>query len=1033
MLVTAMMNATAQENSAGNGEAGKVFWKEDFSGGKMPEGWKNVDSSKNGCEWICTNQPYPGSYQYQQQAPPIASRSRGYYLQYQPGYIVDEDQPRWEKKGIYPDAYIQTAPINCSGKKSVVLRFEQTFRWNGKHTAAGAGLYAGISIDGLHWTDFNVMDNVPPATDMFSPLNEEINISKIAAGQPAVYIRFYWKGIYSWYWMIDDIELATAYDRDIGITRLVSHQETGNIFSKKDILTVSIKNTGSGDINTAFGVSCRVDGGKPVMVTVQADRQPLAPGAEREVHFPGIDLSGSAAHRLVFYTALTGDRRPENDTLREKIYAAETTIGKVTGFAPSNNEFTFTCGQSKVKVIFYKEDIFRIWGAPDGEFTNPAGNEIVVSDDRKISKVNWKNKGTYYELQTPACILRAYKAPLHFALYDKTNTRLVWEEEKGLSFGARTTQTLKRQPGEYFYGCGMQNGYFSHRGKKILIEKGGGWNDGGRANPAPFYMSTAGYGAFRNTFDAGVYDFKDTLTFSHNENRFDCFYFYGPSLKRILNDYTAVTGRPFLPPRWGLGMGDSNCYNRKGVRTPDVVHLIADEYIKYNMPRGWILPNDGYGCGYVGLDSTVKELAQRGFHTGLWTENGLAKIAREVGTDGTRLCKLDVAWVGPGYKFALDACRAAYDGIQDNSNARGFVWSVMGWAGTQRYSTVWSGDQGGNWEYIRFHIPTVIGSGLSAFNCATGDVDGIFGGSDSTYTRDLQWKCFIPVFMAMSGWAKQSRQPYVFGEPYTDINRKYLMLKMQLTPYMYTYCDVAHETGVPAVRAMVLEYPEDPVTRGVSTQYQFMCGQWLLVAPVYKSEDRRDSIYLPKGKWIDYWDGKTYAGGRWLNDYPAPLAKLPLFVKAGAILPMYPKMYYDGQRPADTLTLDIYPRGHTSFDLYEDDGATQAYDRGAFAKTLITVDEQSAGTGPTVITVHTARGEYKGKYEKRAYLLKVHTGKVAKGISLNGRKLERYASAAALNESPEGWYFDAAEKMGVIQVKTPYLSTGKDQKTEIRF
>lgn len=119
------------------------------------------------------------------------------------------------------------------------------------------------------------------------------------------------------------------------------------------------------------------------------------------------------------------------------------------------------------------------------------------------------------------------------------------------------------------------------------------------------------------------------------------------------------------------------------------------------------------------LDSTVKELRKRGFYTGLWTENGVDKIATEVGKYGTRLCKLDFAWVGPGYKYALDGCRAAYNGIENNSNSRGFVWSVMGWAGTQRYSVVWSGDQKGNWEYIRFHIPTVIGSGLSAFNCAT--------------------------------------------------------------------------------------------------------------------------------------------------------------------------------------------------------------------------------------------------------------------------------------------------------------------------
>ena len=132
--------------------------------------------------------------------------------------------------------------------------------------------------------------------------------------------------------------------------------------------------------------------------------------------------------------------------------------------------------------------------------------------------------------------------------------------------------------------------------------------------------------------------------------------------------------------------------------------------------------------------------------------------------------KLDVAWVGRGYQFALNGMRDAYEGIEKNSDARGFVWTTCAWAGAQRYSTIWSGDQSGNWEYIRFHIPTVIGAGLSGFNAATGDVDGIFGGSAQTQVRDLQWKCFTPVLMIISGWSKQTnlmKQPWIFGEPYT--------------------------------------------------------------------------------------------------------------------------------------------------------------------------------------------------------------------------------------------------------------------------
>ncbi|MEO7210392.1 MAG: TIM-barrel domain-containing protein, partial [Chitinophagaceae bacterium] len=409
--------------------------------------------------------------------------------------------------------------------------------------------------------------------------------------------------------------------------------------------------------------------------------------------------------------------------------------------------------------------------------------------------------------------------------------------------------------------------------------------------------------------------------------------------------------------------------------------------------------------------------------------NGLDKIATEVGEYGTRLCKLDVAWVGPGYRYALNACKAAYTGIENNSNARGYVWSVMGWAGTQRYSTIWSGDQSGNWEYIRFHIPTIIGAGLSGFNAATGDVDGIFGGSDSTYTRDLQWKCFTPVFMVMSGWAKKDKQPYISDEPFRSINRKYLDLKMRFTPYMYTLSENAHETGVPASRAMVLEFPEDPVTWGTQTQYQFMNGEWLLVAPVYKSEGKRDSIYLPEGKWFDYWNGKMYEGNQWLNNFAAPLEKLPMFVKNGAILPMYPLMNYDGERKADTLTLKIFPYKKSSFELYEDDGITREHRYGAYAKTRIEVNAEKNIS----VIINAATGSYTGMYSKRVYLVEMHVS-VPLGVSLNNTSIQKYLTRDALdNATIPGYFYDNQKEGGTLCIITPYLSTSQKQTMEVLF
>jgi hypothetical protein len=158
-------------------------------------------------------------------------------------------------------------------------------------------------------------------------------------------------------------------------------------------------------------------------------------------------------------------------------------------------------------------------------------------------------------------------------------------------------------------------------------------------------------------------------------------------VRDVLARYTEWTGRARMLPRWALEYGDADCYNdgdnvkKPGTvpkgwsdgptgKTPDVIETVARKYREHDMPGGWILPNDGYGCGYTALPETVQGLAKYGFRTGLWTENGVEKMAWEVGTAGTRVQKLDVAWTGKGYQFSLDANKSAYDGILNNSDGR---------------------------------------------------------------------------------------------------------------------------------------------------------------------------------------------------------------------------------------------------------------------------------------------------------------------------------------------------------------------------
>lgn len=807
-------------------------------------------------------------------------------------------------------------------------------------------------------------------------------------------------------------------NKDIGATALTSPAEFVSTFSTNTPISFKLTNNGLTEINEDFEVKYSVDNSVFVTETIEASTNPIPSFSSYDVDFPSVDLTGADIHTFQLITALSGDENTANDTLFATSSLNAVMLGDITNIDNSNGEITISSGVSRVKIKFYRQDIFRVEAAPTGIFEDNTDGEITVHDEAFMQNISLTDEGDYHAISSSQLTIRAYKSPLILALYDNDGNQ-IWEESQPLTFGQQSYQRLSSDTDEHFYGCGMQNGYFAHKNKNIKIENiYGDWGDGDVPNPAPFYMSTAGYGVFRNTYEKGEYSFFSNTTTRHQENRFDAYYFYGPGLKEVLEGYTYVTGRPFMMPRWGLEFGDADCYNDTGT-TADVIAQIAEPYRNRDMPGGWILPNDGYSCGYENLEFVVEELDDLGFYTGLWTEDGVGNIAYEVGTAGTRCVKLDVALVGPGYRSAFNSGLSAFNGIEDNSNDRGYIWTVAGWAGTQRFATLWSGDQHGNWENIRFHIPTVIGSGLSGFNAATGDIDGIYSGSGATYVRDLQWKCFTPAMMTISGWANAGKQPWSRGEPYTTYNREYLKLKMQLTPYLYTYSYIAHQTGVPTARAMVLEFPDDPMTYDNTTQYQFMSGEYFLVAPVYSNTTTRDDIYLPEGTWIDYWDGTRYEGPTTLNDYDAPLEKLPLLVKGGAIIPMYPVMLHDRELPKDVITYDIYPKGNSSFTMYEDDGHSKDYRNGMFAQTEIEVSSAASGIDqPIVINVGATTGEYEGKLQERNHIFQVHSAAEPMTVKLDGTDLQEYENQADWENATTGWYYASMDKKGIAYVKT---------------
>ncbi|MFE2386152.1 glycoside hydrolase family 31 protein [Streptomyces misionensis] len=698
-----------------------------------------------------------------------------------------------------------------------------------------------------------------------------------------------------------------------------------------------------------------------------------------------------------------------------------TDAGDLTSFSGRDGSYTIRAGRLMARADFLSGGQLRLQADPSGSLSDPAGTGIVREQPAVDRHTSSFDAGAYYGIRSSAAVLRVYKKPLRFGLYKADNRTRIWQEDKPLRWSTGgMRQSLDRGADEQFFGGGEQNGSFSHRGQTMYVANSFDWDEGGYNNSQPFYLSSAGYGVLRNTFAPGVYSFGSPVTTGQQERRLDAYYFLGDA-KQVIGAYTKLVGRPFMPPVYGLEPGDSDCYlhnaNRGERHTLDALKT-ADGYVDHQMPLGWMLVNDGYGCGYENLPQTAQGLKGRHAQLGLWTQDGIDKLADQVKA-GQRVAKLDVAWVGNGYRFALDACDAAKKGIEDNSDARGFVWLPVSWAGAQRCGVLWSGDQQLSWDYIRWQIPTYAGATMSGIAYNTGDVGSIYRHDAKMYARDLQWKAFLPAIMTMDGWATDlttkkpaDQQPWLDGEPYTSINRKYLQLKERLLPYMYTLSRQAADTGVGAVRPLWLEYPDDPGSLGADATYEFLSGPDFLVAPVYQDTDTRDGIHLPKGTWTDYWTGRTYQGPTTVNGYHAPLDTLPLFVREGAIVPMWPKGTTSWQtRDRHELDWDLYPSTHATshYTLYEDDGVTRDFAKGAAATQRVSVRRDAGGT---TVSVGASKGTYARKVAARTYRFTVHGSAAPARVLVNGHQLPSSA-----------WSFDAATR--VTTVTTASLPTDR--------
>jgi len=343
----------------------------------------------------------------------------------------------------------------------------------------------------------------------------------------------------------------------------------------------------------------------------------------------------------------------------------------------------------------------------------------------------------------------------------------------------------------------------------------------------------------------------------------------------------------------------------------------------------------------------------------------------------------------------------------DRPQQRVFLLCRSGAAGMQRFgSTTWTGDVNNDFRTLEAQIPLGLNTGMSGVPYWGTDVGGFFHSVPATgelYARWFQLGAFSPIFRS-HGWVWREHVPWAHGPRVEAICREYAELRYRLLPYTYTLAWQAHEDGLPLMRPLVLNYPDDP--RVWALGHQFLWGDDLLVAPVTREGATTWAVYLPAGVWYDFWTGARHAGPGGIT-VEAPLERLPLFVRAGAIIPMGPVMQHSSERPLDELTLRVHPEGTTRFTLYEDDGRTQGYREGRYARILF---ECVAAPDAVTVRIGAATGDASVVPARRRYHLEMG-GPAPRAVVVDGHgELPR-------REGPEatgaGWWVDARGFTGV--------------------
>lgn len=734
-----------------------------------------------------------------------------------------------------------------------------------------------------------------------------------------------------------------------------------------------------------------------------------------------------------------------------------------------------------VSVEACSESIFRIKVSPRKDFTESLMEryELIKTDWSEV-KTDISDKGGVWTLKTPEYSLAINKKTGVMTVKDAKGGKVIREvrflpEKEGLcgemrsfinekyadlkvadngggiigddngKFGevdkheipaadAVSILSISMEDGERFYGGGSTSrDHIQHRGEFLRM-----WTTYQQTEiPMPFMMSSRGWGVYNNSTRKSFFDIgnqqKSKFNIINTFDEADFFLMMGKDMPAILNEYTLVTGRTYVLPKWAYGL----CFGPNMREEQFDILNDAVRFRQFDVPCDvfWLEPQwmekrydfstkkkwnyDRFSPEPYWLQDQypktmhnrlfIGKLRSMGFHLGLWLceEYDLSIQEEDIIAErtGGKLSGQEhwmdhlTVFMDQGVEgFKLDPARTIdnhtnweyYNGRTDKemhnlnqvllpkqmrelgrkyNGKRTWHHYCGGWSGTQHWTASTSGDNGGG----KTALYDQLNLGMSGFLNTSCDVMSV---PRELEMQGLHFGLFLP-WVQINSWFSMMH-PFYYAKEEQDIYRFYVKLRYSLAPYIYSMALEAAQNGMPIVRSMPLCFPDDRNCDDMT--YQYMFGDNFCVG-IFTNE-----IYLPKGTWTDAWSGEKIVskGETFTREYPSNRAGL-LFIREGAIIPTQPDVEYLGARPFDRVILKVYPHGDSAYTMLDDDGESYEYENGGVASTLFESHERDGGVE---VVVNPVQGSFKGMPSEREYSFRIQRDSRPASVSLNGAAVQ---------------------------------------------